>query len=500
MSGSLTVVGGVNNSTITGLVTVPAVFSNFNPNIISNLQAFLSGTVQGAVTQGSAVANFENFNVAGLSGNENASVANGSVTQGLLDISNTDTTGATVAGSTNISLLVPVGYNFVVAQAPGTETITGNGSTNFLGVFGSAAGVTFNSNGGSGTVAAGGIDDFVNVSGTTWSVVGNAAGGATINSTASTGNLQVSGTGAATGGPLSNSVHSNVVGLAGATENVTSSGSNDLIASYGGSDSVSVAGGADVVVDGGSVTVNAAAGSTVNAFFGSSVAGGTIYFVNNSGTAASVTGSSNTALAAGSVTVFAGAGGGYYQGGAGGGNLLQGGSVAGAGNVTLIGGGIGNSINAFYGNNDLKAAAGGTSTIIAGAGTDSNDLAGGGNDSLLSFGSGAQAFFFGTGNTETATGSTVAGATNNYFVLEQSSQGGATDIITNFSTTNSTVYINPQGYGGGTGVSIAAFSAYVGPGGGTNVELNDGTTIRLIGVSLTNTQEAAITASGGTQF
>jgi len=195
------------------------------------------------------------------------------------------------------------------------------------------------------------------------------------------------------------------------------------------------------------------------------------------------------------VTAYGGMGGGYYQGGVGGHNSLTGGTAAGSGNSTLIGGGIGNMLSVSQGSNALFAASGGQSTLVAGAGTSNNNFAGEGNDSMYSAGSGVQAFFVGSTSNETITGSAAASAVNRYFFIQSS--GGATDNIIGFRSGIDNIYVNPTGYTLDAGVSINGFSTYTGPGGGTNVELNDGTEIRLIGVTLSGAREAAITAAGG---
>jgi len=500
MSTSLTVVGGVSGSHLAGIVTVP---TSLPLQLIAPLQSYLSDTVASSVTGG--VANFQNLSIGGAQGNITSSISSGAGTVGLLDITNTDTHGVIVSGGqASVSFTVPGSYNTLAVQAPGSETILGNGDSGFLAVFSSISAVTFNSNGGSGTVAAGGIGDYVLVNGTSYSVTGDTVGGDTINADASTNFVSVYGAGGATGNALdTTSAPSNVVGLAGPAGFVASDGTNDLVASYGGFDTVTVADSANVITDGGQVTVDALAGSTaVKAFFGSSVAGGTIDFINQSTVAASVTGSSSSVAAAGSVTVYGGAGGGYYEGGEGGNNSLIGGTTAGAGNVTLIGQGVNNYLDASYGSDALFAAPGGSSTLVAGPNTFNNNLSGGGTDSLISSGTGLQAFFVAPTGTETLTGttSTVSGAINRYLFIQ--SVGGGTDDITNFRYGVDQVFINPAGYGEAStfGVSINGFSTYGGPGGGTNIQLNDGTLIRLIGTNLTTTQENLITASGGTSF
>jgi len=494
MSGSLTVVGGFQTNSITGLVTVPAVLPSV-PNILTNLQTFLTQSVSGAVTQGSAVANFENINVAGFSGNTVPGVQNTGVAQGLLDITNTNSVGATVPGTANVSVQVPVGYNFLVVQAPGTETITGNASNNFLGVFGSAAGVTFNSGGGSGTVAAAGTGDFVVVSGSTWSVVGDTLGGSTVNSSASVGSqIQVYGQGNAVNNAIgADSTPSNVVGLAG-DASVLSAGTNDLVETYAGNDFVTVDNSANVLVNGGADTVFAAAGSTgVRAFF--NLFGGTLDFINNSTTSATVSGDVPGA-SGGNVTAFGGAGGGDYIGGNAGNNSLVGGS----GIVNLVAAGTNNllSVSGFGGSyatqNILDAGAGGA-TLVAASSTGYNEFYGaGGTDSIISFGSGAQTYYVGSIGAETITGSTQGNAINTYF-FNQDASGAGSDVITNFRLGTDSIEIN--GNGTLSGVDISSFASLGGGHSGTIIFLSDQTTIQLYGV---NTSSLSTSIIGGTHI
>jgi len=492
MSGSLTVVGGVQNNAITGLVTVPAVLPNI-PGILTNLQAFLTQTVSGAVTQGAAVANFVNFNVAGKSGSTVASAQNANVAQGLLDITNTDSSGNISPGTANVAVDVAPGYNFLVVQAPGTETITGNASNNFLGVFGSAAGVTFNSGGGSGTVAAGGAGDFVQVSGTTWSLVGNADGGTTLASAANNAIIQVYGQGNAVNNAVgANTTSSNVVGLFGSNASVVSSGTHDLIETYSGSDFVTVNNSANVLVNGGADTVFAAAGSTaVNAGF--NLNGGTLDFVNNSGRAATVSGDVAGA-SGGNLTAFGGTGGGFYTGGNAGNNSLIGGS----GIVNLVAAGTNNilSVSGYGGSyasqNILDAGAGGA-TLIASSSTGYNEFYGaGGTDSIISFGSGVQTYYVGSVGAETITGSTQAGATNQY-IFDQDGSGAGQDVITNFRLGSDQINVNVNG--GLSGVDIASFASLGGGHSGTIIYLSDATTVQLYGVNVKSLSTSII---GGT--
>jgi len=485
MSGSLTVIGGVNNSSVTGLVTIPAVLPS--GSVLSSLQSFLSTDVGGAVTAGGA--NFANFNVANQSGNITVTVGSGAA--GLLDISNTNSVGATVAGNTDVNFSVPNGYDYLVVQAPGTETVTGNGSTGFLATFGSLAGVTFNTNGGSGTVVAGGPSNNTLLTGNAWSYVGSGVGGETVAAVAANSIVNVFGS--VQGG----SFFSNVVSLDTDSITAMAGGTNDLIESYAGHGGVvSVTGGANVLVNGGSITVYAAAGVTsVNAFFENG--GGQLYFVNQSSTKVTVSGAVNSSVSGGEVTAFGGTGGGEYQGGTGGNNYLVGQS----GLVTLIGAGGSSTLTASSsdttgtGYNQLIAGASGNTSMVGESGSGANQFNlqnASGSATVVSFGSGTQTYFVGSVGQEQFTGSTVTGASNYYF-FDQDSTGQGSDIITNFNFTTDHLLINDNSSVGG--VSIGGIASNVGSGGGVIVSLTDNTTIKLYGVSLQQADNA--TTTGG---
>jgi hypothetical protein len=496
MSGSLTVVGGLNSHQIAGIVTVPTALP---AALIAPLQAYLSNTVAGAVTTG---ANFQNLNVAGVDGGQNisSSIASGTGSVGLLDITNTDTHGAITSGApAGVSFTVNQYYNSLAVQAPGSETITGNGDTGFLAVFSSISAVTFNSGGGSGTVAAGGSSDLINVFGNNWVVTGDTLGGDTVAAVANSSQVSVYGSGADDSTvPGYGDVNSNIVGMGADSLSINADGSNDLITSYeGASGVVSIGNGGHMVVDGGAVTVIASAGSTfAQAAFGED--GGQLDFINNSSAAATVATSFPSGAIGGSTTAFGGAGGGIYAGGLGPSNSL----VGGTGLVTLISAGNGDYLSASgsaTGGQNVLQAGTGNATLIGTAASYSNVFFGGsGSDSILSSGKGSQTFFVGAQGSETLTGSTATGATNTY-IFNQDTTGGGQDIITNFSltgvsSTSSHLYINPNTVGGG--VSIVGIAANPGHGGGVLVSLTDNTTIKLYGVSLQ--QADASTLAGGT--
>jgi hypothetical protein len=492
MSTSLTVIGGVSGSSIAGIVTVPTALPS---SLIAPLQAYLSNTVAGAVTTG---ANFQNLSVAGATGNISSSIASGVGTVGLLVISDTDTHGAITSGSANASVNFTVNqyYNSLAVEAQGYETVTGNGDDGFFAAFSSVSAVTFNSGGGSGTVAAGGPADFVNVTGTVWTVSGDTVGGDTINSSASSvAAISVFGAGNAVNNAVgADTTPSNVVGLAGSSASVYSDGTNDLVETYAGNDTVSVFGSANVLVNGGNDTVYATANNNgVKAFF--NLAGGTLDFINNSTMAATVSGDVPGA-SGGEVTAYGGVGGGSYIGGDAGNNSL----IGATGVVTLLAAGTNNILSVSgYGNsyatqNILQAGAGGA-TMIAASTTGYNEFYGDtGTDVIISAGSGKQTYYVGTTGGETLTGSTQAGAANDY-IFNQDSTAGVSAIITNFKLNADHIDINPGNSVGG--VSIAGFDSLGGSHSGTIIYLSDSTTIQLYGVNSSSLSQSII---GGTHI
>ena len=491
MSGSLTVIGGHSNTVaFGGLVTVP--IDQTSISLSSLLQNELT-SISGAVSVGSA--SLYNNNV--IAGTVASSIGT-DPTAGVYELTNTDSSGAVSPGSiSGAAYTVPSGYNTLVVQAPGVESVTGNGTTNFLAIFSAQSTVSFfatgNNNGasGTGTVVAS-ANNFIDVGGTYasgqgWSVIGGASGGDTINTTAENTAITTAGSG-------------NVVGLAGVFSTVVAGGTGDLIGGIGGQNIVSLTGAnSNVVIAGGSDTVYAAAAGETAFFAGT---GGLMDFINDSGTSATVNGTA-AGHTGGSLTVFGGAGG-YYVGGAGGNNSLVGGT--GTGGTTLIGAGgnnfesvQGSGSNALFAANPFDAASQSDSaTLVAGAGTGTNILvASNGSDSLVSFGTGTQNFFAGSSGNDTLTGSTVSGAANNYFFDQTSLQGGGQDLITNFRFSSDNGYINPGDTAGGVSISGAANGSINGSPTAT-LSLTDGTTIKLLGVTLTDAQIASIV--GGTHF
>jgi hypothetical protein len=456
----LTVIGGQSSSNggLTGLVTIPSGFTGTAANSIQSLLVAATALV----TTGAA--SFQNLDIAGQTGLQ--TVTPGGGTKGLLLLSNQNSsTNASTSGSANVVVNVPSGYNNVVVQAPGSETINGNGGTGQVAIFGANSTVNFMTGGGSGTVYDGAPGNMV-LSGNGWSLTGSPNGAETVAALASNSVVSVSG-------PQSNIISTNAQNVS-----VISGGTNDLDVVYSGTAFVSMAGGGNTLLDGGAATVTATnASSAAKVFFDAN--GGQLDFINNSTTPASVLGAVAGAVG-GNATVFGGVGGGYFQGGPGGNNSLVGGS----GSVTLIGSGDSNYLAASGANNAFFAT-GGATTMVGAAGSRAN-LFNGGTGSLVvsTSGSGTQDFFVGAQGQEVFTGSTVSGASNNYYFV-QGSTGSGSDIIQNFRVGQDHIFINP--FDGTSNVAISAIasipSAGSHPQGGSLILLSDNTSITLYGVS-----------------
>ena len=102
----------------------------------------------------------------------------------------------------------------------------------------------------------------------------------------------------------------------------------------------------------------------------------------------------------------------------------------------------------------------------------------------------------------TLTGSTVAGSTNLYDIAGSFTTGGSTLTITNFGAANSVIFLVDSTLKAASDKSIYSIQAAGGVGGGTDVYLNDGTTILLKGVKVSDvfstTLPGGITAIGHT--
>jgi hypothetical protein len=508
MSQSVTVLSGVANSTIGGLVTVPL-----------DIQASISGPLQTLLSnQSNAVAAgtyyLDNVNaVASLAGNYTVA-SNTSGLPEILEFTNTDANGAVSTGSSSFRVTnppVPSSVSTLIVQAPGSDAIRGNGSANLLAIFGSNSQVTFNSQGGSGTIIAGGSGDLLATSGN-WTVDGSTDGGDTVNANGSAVLINTYGNGSAGGSnPLNNLPNtspSNLVGLLGGNATINAGGTDDLVEAYSNStDLISVTGSANVLISGGVATVYAAAGSSsVEAFFET---GGNLYFVNQSTVNAYVTGDVAGATG-GSATVYGGAGGGTFTGGTGGQNTLIGGFApgqsvpsAGAGLVTLTGSSSGNLLEAtgsvtgggFTKNVLIASGNSGNATLVATGTTSVNTFNAGNAVAVVvsTSGAGLQTFNMAVGGSETVTGSTAATAKNLFFFNESSVSAPSSDVITNFAFGQDTLSVT-----GGAVISQVTTITGGAYAGKTEIILNDGTTIKLTNLAYQSSYNT--TYSGKSSF
>ena len=461
-AGATLTIGGAFNSQ-KGIVSVPSSFPGhtWDPSSLNQaLQSYL-GLLTEAI-QGGTYA-FENSDIAG-GGNFVTVPSSGSVSGSFQEFTNTNSSGSVTGGPVNGAYTVSAGVTDLLVQAPGNVTLAGNDSTNFA-LFGANSNVTYNqSTGGSAYIFAGGGNDAINVT------------AANVNDTVfSAGNDTVTFNG--TGGA-------------------------DQIYAEGCATTAVVIGGSDIAT----VTASDSAQSTV-VFMPHS--GGNLDFINNSTQAQTVYSGSYTAsgganvFAPNSITVNAGAGGGFYVGGRAGNNSL----VGGTGAVTLQGGGTG---DVLIGNGASNNMFGGTGleTLIGATGSGDNvfqiglDYVGIGQVTASGIvstnGSGVQNFLVGNTNGETITGSTVSGSSNMYAVVGSDTgsltTGGSTLTITNFGA-NSVIFLVNSTIQGPSDTSIYSIQAAGGVGGGTDVYLNDGTTILLKGVNVSDVYST--TLAGG---
>ncbi len=496
MSGSLTVIGGHTNSFVNGAVSVP---SGFTVPVTSFLQSYLS-VISGEVSANSI--NFYNDNLGGASGVQTVPAGSGATpasASGLLEITNTDS-GAGAGSTPGIQLTVPSGYSSLVVQEPGTESITGNGTDNFVAVFGAQSSVNFTASSGSGSIFAAGSDTVL-VGGTAWSIAGGTVGGNVFELLSNSAALGTEG-------------GANTILAAGISDSIVSGGSNDLIIAVGGpgtSVTASVLGGSTFIGRDGAYTIDAIGGSVGGAI--ASGYGGTIDFINNS-TVGSVLSGGNGAL-----TVFGGAGGGLYIGGALGSNSMVGGTGdaifigSSGGNDTLIAngdsatsfyfGGMSNNVGSnllIAGSQDATGAVttGGNQYLASGASAGTTDFyLGAGLDQASAAGSGTQTFHLSALGSATITGSTAA--TSNVFTLKEASTGGGTsDVIANFRVGTDSFSVTGASITGVTANELFYNDTAGNPVTGSDVALSDGTHIKLIGVTLTNSQVSSI--PGGSTF
>jgi hypothetical protein len=452
MSGLLTINGAWNGTT--GLVGTP---SDFPLGVNTMLQTYLDGISADLTSTTSGLENYDPY-----PSNSPYSVG-GSGPNFLEEITNTNSTGSISAGNVSMTAFtVNALATQLVVQAPGSETISGNDSTSFA-FFGANSSVDYTANGSQqGSIfAAGGAD---------------------------TVTLEFEPTMSA--------------------ESIYSAGKDLLQLLNGGTDVVSVTGNANdtVQVQEADATVTATGNSTVNVYWYSRTAGGTLDFVNNSTAFQTVHGGIFDGVqSAERVTVDGGAGGGYYVAGSGGYSSLYGGT----GYAVLVGAGQGDTLvasgNTALPGNPLTAnylyGGGATEDLIATSTSGANLFEVGYNypglstppladGTISSQGSGMQYYFLGDTARETVYGSTALanGNFNIYNIVSDSSEsvGGGNDYIVNFKSNGFLNLVNYADNAHGTASIVSMGADSVGNPNdphGTLITLSDGTNIHLIGVA-----------------
>lgn len=328
MSGTVTVIGGVNNGTLTGLVTIPASGTTAQISALQSVLSLASSAIESGAT------GMTNDDVIG------GSILNATATgaNNLLEITNSDSTGGTTAGSySGPAINVASVYGSVIVQAPGSVSINGNGNNNSAYLFGSASNVTLTTQDGtSGTsVVAGGGNDVLNLHGSNTATI---TGGSDITRTY-TGSNTVFATGDA-------SVYSGIRGgYAGKLDFINNSTAAATV--VGGAGSATVFGGTGGgLFYGGTSGGNSLVGGTGNSTL---VGGG-----NNDTLQATGAGSSNDLFAgSGNETLFASSVTGT--------NIL----VAGGGTDSLVGSGTGYQY--FFGGTGSATMTGSANVTVAGA-------------------------------------------------------------------------------------------------------------------------------------
>jgi Flp pilus assembly pilin Flp len=225
MSSTVTVIGGVNQGTLNGLISVP--LTGVTSTAGAALQSALTA-ISNQVTAGSV--SFTSFDQAT---GQSESTTGTSATGGLYVISDKYFGPAGSPGTPgNGVYTIGSAYSTIVVKAPGTETVTASNNANQLFVLGSKSNVDLFTGTGTGSVIAAGGNDTLNLQGSQSAVL--SAGDSRVKSYA--GNATVVATGSA-------SVFASVVkGYAGTMNFVNNSTAAATVA--GGSGSLTVFGGA----------------------------------------------------------------------------------------------------------------------------------------------------------------------------------------------------------------------------------------------------------------
>ena len=328
MSSYITVIGGVNNSAthVSGIVQVPT--SGLSSSDLTSLEGIVDNVNAAVAGSSLSMTNFDAITGAV------ASFTGRSATGGLYEVTNTDSTGASTAGTvTNLKVTVPSSVNEVVVQVPGTVSVAGNGyvSTYLIG---------------------------------------------------SQSNAVISTNGSAA-----------LLGVSTSTNQIVDAGGNATIYA-GGDNQATLSGGLDrFKVLTGNDTVLATGNASVQAGVPTGYAG-TLDFINSSSAQATVLGGHGSVTAFGGNAgglLYGGTGGNNSLIGGNGAVSLVG---AGNNDYLLAGGNGATSVT----NNDLFAGPGNETLMASASTQNNILAAGAGTDIISSSGSGNQAFFAATGS------------------------------------------------------------------------------------------------------
>lgn len=355
MSSSVTVVGGVNNATISGTVSVPV--SGLSTSALTSLQSSLSAL---------------SISVAGgTEGLTNSDLANGSVygstvsgTGNLLVLSNTDSVGATTAGSVSNVVGVSSIYSSVVVQAPGALTLNGSGATTTNYLLGASSNVDLFTGTGMNSVVAAGGTDTINMLGTTAVTV--SAGDDTVKTYAGSNTVVATGSASVYAGTP--------IGYAGSVDFINGSVAGSMNAGAG---KATVFGG-----NGGGTFIGGTSGS--NSLVGGN---GSVFLVGGGNNDTLVAGGGGATSSSGANYLFAGAGNETLMA-----TSVTGTNLFSAGSGSDVMMGSGKDTQYFFGSTGSATMTGSTmtgSSNIFFFGTSGNS---GGNDVITNFGKTSQLF------------------------------------------------------------------------------------------------------------
>ena len=420
----------------------------------------------------------------------------------------TGQTGALFAdGSNGTDIIAPVGYLGLVDSAASPVTIAGANQAN-ESVLGGSGGLTFYTNGGSGTVVGGDGNNLIaspTASGGAWTLDLYGSGNTTVYG-GSANDLIQSGNGhnllflgSGSDAVYSSGADTIIAGTGNSTVATSAAGAfvyggngNDELVNAGGADTFSAGGGAETVfaassgglyflnnspginfVGSGNVASTIVGGSGNATLFGGS--GTNLMFTGQQTTVADLQSSTNTIVGgSGNATIYAGTGHDTVFQGSGqlvydaqqsSSTIVSQANSPGAtlfaengGQVALFGSNSGNIFVAAAGNATLQGSgASGNNTYFAGAGNDSM-VAGSGRDTMAA---------------SVGTATMVGGSGADTFVFAKGSAGGI-DLLQNFSAQDQLTF---YGYG-----SNAIASQQV-SGGSLTITLTDNTRITLTNVT-----------------